>query len=857
MKLPVNSKIALFCRFVTEINAAMKIELKPLVPHVIAIAVFLVVALLYCKPVLEGKVLDAHDNQGWKGMAQQSIEAKEKYGRIPLWSNSLFSGMPAYQFAMENTHKISFHYVREVLTLGLPKPANFFFLAALTMYILLLVLGTNSWLSILGALAYSYATYNPIIVSVGHDTKMLAMGYAPLIVAGLLLLFKKRYAAGAAAIVSGLTLQLSTSHIQIVYYTLIILAALTIGFALHSIRSKELSHLFKSLALATVMGLLALGSNAVITLMNWDYAKSSMRGGASELKTTADKNTTVGGLDKDYAFKYSVGFTETLTLLVPGLYGGSNGGNEYRSSQFADKLTEVGYPEDQSLQYANGISYWGDQQPTSGPVYFGAIIMLLLLLALFLEQGWLKWSLLGAGLFGIVLAWGKNLEAVNYFLFDYMPLYKKFRAPSMGLVIPQLTFVVLATLGAQSLLFGNVAADRLQQAVKKAGIATAGIAALLVLLYFTMDYTGPNDSSIRDNMSQAMLQQMARGQQPTPDMQQQADQFGRGFTSAIQADRRSLYGGDLARTLILLALGAATLWAAWQRKVQPVIATLLLLAFSSFDLLSVGRRYLNDTKYVEPDEFDNTFALSAADRQIKADTGYFRVFNQTRDPFNESITSYHHNSVGGYHPAKLQIYQDLIENQISKNNMQVFNMLNTRYFILPDPQSGAPVARLNPGAFGPCWLVQGIRFVQNGKEEMAALDSMNLRDSAVVQISFKDRIVALPVADSSATLRFLENRNDLIRYESNALTPQFAVFSEVWYDRGWKAFIDGKEAPLVKTNYALRGLALPAGKHAIELRFEPYLYQLGNMLVLICSLLTYGVLLGGLFLHWRSTQKQA
>lgn len=835
----------------------MKVNLKQLVPHLIAISVFLVVALLYCKPVLEGKVLDAHDNQGWKGMAQQSIEAKEKYGRIPLWSNSLFSGMPAYQFAMENTHKVSFHYVGKVLTLGLPKPANFFFLAAVTMYILLLVLGTNSWLAMLGALGYAYSTYNPIIISVGHDTKMLAMGYAPLIVAGLLLLFQKKYAAGAAAMVTGLSLQLSTSHIQIVYYTLIILAALTIGFAIHSIRNKEGAHLLKSLALAALMGLLALGSNAVITLMNWDYAKASMRGGASELKTTADKNTTAGGLDKDYAFKYSVGITETLTLLVPGIYGGSNGGNEYRTSQFADKLTEVGYPEEQALQYANSISYWGDQQPTSGPVYFGAIIMLLVIVAVFLEQGWLKWSLLGAGVFGIVLAWGKNLEAVNYFLFDYMPLYKKFRAPSMGLVIPQLTFVVLAALGANSLLFGNLAAERLQQALKKAGLTVAAVAALLIALYFSFDYTGPNDAGIRDNMSQAMLQQLARGQQSTAEMQQQADQFGRGFTNAIQADRRSLYGSDLVRTLLLLALGAATLWAAWKRKVKPVTAALLLLAFSSFDLLSVGRRYLNETKFVEPDEFDNTFALSAADRQIKADTGYFRVFNQTRDPFNESITSYHHNSIGGYHPAKLQIYQDLIENQISKNNMQVFNMLNTRYFILPDPQTGAPVARLNPGAFGPCWLVQGIHFVQDGKEEMAALDSMNLRDTAVVQVRYKDRIAALPVPDSTATLRFIENRNDLIRYESNAATPQFAVFSEIWYDRGWKAYIDGKEAPLVKTNYALRGLALPPGKHEIELRFEPYLYKLGNLLVLVCSLLTYVVVLGGLYLHWRGTQKQA
>ncbi|HMP87144.1 MAG TPA: hypothetical protein PKE63_07680, partial [Lacibacter sp.] len=445
----------------------MKVDLKKLVPHLGAIVVFLLVALLYCLPATEGKVLNAHDNQGWKGMAQQSIEVKEKTGHVPLWTNSLFSGMPGYQVAMENSHPVSFHYVRDILSLGLPKPANFFFLASLCFYLLLLALGVNPWVSILGALSYAYSTYNPIIIGAGHDTKMLAMALAPLTVAGLLLLFRKNYPLGCAALVTGFTLQLSTSHIQIVYYTVLILAALTIGYLVQAVRQKEIASTIKALALALAMGLLALGSNAVITLMNWDYSQLSMRGGASELKEASDKNTTSGGLDKDYAFKYSVGLAETFTLLVPGLYGGSNGGDEYKNSRFADKLMEVGYPEDQALQTANGLSYWGQQQPTSGPVYFGAVVMLLAILGLFLEKGWLRWGLLGAGLFGILLAWGKNLEAVNYFLFDYMPLYKKFRAPSMGLVMTQLSFVLLAALGAQRLLFGREEAAALQTALKR------------------------------------------------------------------------------------------------------------------------------------------------------------------------------------------------------------------------------------------------------------------------------------------------------------------------------------------------------------------------------------------------------
>lgn len=834
----------------------MKFDMKKLLPHAIALVIFLVISLIYCKPVLEGKVLNAHDNQGWKGMAQQSIEVKEKNGKIPLWTNSLFSGMPGYQVAMENNHKVSFHYVGQALTLGLPKPANFFFLACLGFYLLALVLGANSWVAIMGALSYAFSTYNPIIIGAGHDTKMLALGYAPIIVAGLLLLFQKRYWLGSAAMATGFTLQLSTSHIQIVYYTLIILAAITLGFVIESIRTKAAGAALKAVGVAVVCGLLALGSNAVITLTNWDYSKASMRGGISELKTKTDKNTTPGGLDKDYAFKYSVGLAETFTLFVPGLYGGSNGGQEYKTSKFAEKLVEVGYPEDQALQYANGISYWGDQQPTSGPVYFGAVLMLLVVLALFLEKGWLKWSLLGAGLFGILLAWGKNVESINYFLFDYLPLYKKFRAPSMGLVIPQLTFVMLATAGTQKLLFGTTEPAALSKALKQTAIAAALIGLLLAALYFSFDFISPNDKNIRESMSSAMLQQVSQGQQPTSEMQQQADSFGREFTASIQADRKSLLGGDLLRTLFFMLIAAAVVWAAAQRKANAVAAAIVLAALSFLDLVSVDKRYLNNDSFVDATDFDNTFALSEADQMIKQDKGYYRVFNQTGDPFNESLTSYHHNSIGGYHPAKLQIYQDLIENQIAKNNMQVMNMLNTKYFILPNPQNGKPVAQFNPSAFGPCWLAKEVLFVADGKAEMTALDSVNLRDTAVVQSKFKSEIT-LPVTDSTAIIRLIENKNDLIKYESLSSTPQFAVFSEIWYDRGWKAFVDGKQVPIIKTNYALRGLSLPAGNHKIEFRFEPEVYAIGNTLVLVCSLLTYLLVLGGIFMHIRSGKHNA
>ena len=834
-------------------NRRMNKWIKPVLPHLLSVGIFLLISLIYCKPALEGKVINAHDNQGWKGMAQQSYEYKEKYGRVPLWTNSMFSGMPAYQIAMDQDYPVSVQWISYLFTFGLPKPINFFFLACLSFYLLALALGWNRWIGVLTALAYAFSTYNPIIIGAGHDTKMLAIGYAPLVIAGFLLLFQNKKGWAVATLGAGLSLQIGTGHLQIVYYTLIIAGFITLGYFIHSFKTKAWKNTLFALISAAVIGVISFGSNAVTTLPTMDYSKASMRGGISELKDNKDQNITSGGLDKDYAFKYSVGINETLTLLIPGIYGGSNGGKEYTQSQFADKLTEVGYPEEQALQYANGISYWGGQQPTSGPVYFGAVLMALFVCSLFLKNDWIKWSLLAAGIFGIVLAWGKNLSAINYFLFDYLPYYKKFRAPSMALFIPQLCFTGIAGIGLQQLFFGEDA-QPLKAFFKRSVIALAAIVAIAGAMYISFDYSGPGDKDIKENMSNAMMQQMSQGQSPTPAMKQEAEQFGKGFVNAIAEDRKSLFSSDLIRTIILISLSLGILWFAQKQK-QFTAGIIALSVLCLFDLLSVANRYLNSDDFVEQADFENSFTKTPADEQIKQDTGYYRVFNTSVDPFNESGTAYHHNSIGGYHPAKLQLYQDLIQEQISKNNMQVLNMLNTKYVIVNNPQTNQPVAQMNPEAFGPCWLVKGIKYVQNGREEMNALDNTSLKDTAVVQQKFKNNITADPVVDSMARLNFIFNKNDSIRYTFTSGTPQFGVFSEVYYDRGWNAYIDNKPAPIVKTNYALRGLFIPAGNHEIVFRFEPASYRNGNIISLICTILIYLIIGGSLFLEWKKSSQ--
>ena len=833
----------------------MQFELKKIVPHAVAVALFLIVSLLYCKPVLEGKVVNQHDNLGWKGMAQQSFEYKEKHGRFPLWTNSMFSGMPAYQIAMDQDYPVSVGWLSSVLTLGLPKPVNFFFLASLCFYLLCMAASINPWISMAGALSYAYATYNPVIIAVGHDTKMLAIGYAPLVIAGFLLLFRKQWGFAVAALGTGIALQMSTGHLQIVYYTLLISGALFAGFILHSILQKNWKTSLISLGLSVFIGIIGFATNAHTQLTTYEYSKESMRGGISELKDTNNKNVTAGGLDKDYAFRWSYGISETLTLLVPGLYGGSNGGDEYQSSKLADKLTEIGYPEDQALMAANQYSYWGEQPGTSGPVYIGAIICILFMLSLFIESGWIKWSLVAAGVFGIVLAWGKNLESVNYFLFDYLPFYKKFRAPSMGLFIPGLSFTLLACMTLHTILFGNMSREVLLKKLKSGGIAAGILVAAVLLFYFNADFKSKADVNLQENMSSAMLQQSAQGQQPTLEQKQEADAFGKSFTTALQEDRKELLQSDLTRTLFLIGLVGLLLVLFMNGKLKPLPVVLGILVLTSYDLLTIGKRYLNDRQYVDDTEYESTFTMTEADQLIKQDKEYYRVYNQTGDPFNESRTSYFHNSIGGYHPAKLQLYQDLIENQISKNNMQVFNMLNTRYFILPDPQSGKAVVQKNPDALGAVWFVKGIRFVENGNEEMKALDKTALKDTAVVQQKFKSAINQLPAFDSTAKIQLLENDNDIIRYESNASTPQFAVMSEIYYPRGWNAYIDGQKSEYVKTNYALRGISIPAGKHRLEFKFEPTLYKTGNLIMLIATILLYMLVIGGLWIGWKEFKK--
>ncbi len=830
--------------------------LKKSIPHVLAIVIFLIVAMVYCKPVLEGKALSQSDVIGHTGMARQSEQYKEKYNHYPLWTESIFSGMPAYTVAMK-TNGTFLNYLVPFIFWGKGfNPIVLFFLASLGFYILTQVLRISPWIGVLSSIAYAYSTFDAIIIAVGHNTQMAAIAFMPAVIGGFLLLTQKKWWAGSALLCISLGLQATvTQHVQIIYYTLIILGFIGLVFVLKSWKEKSIREVFPVAACAAIASVIGICTNAVSFLPLQEYAKETMRGGKSEL--SGDKaNKTKGGLDKDYAFNWSYGIGETITLIIPGAYGGGTAGHEQNeNSKFAEKLQEIGYPEQSAVQAANVYSYWGDQDAsgnimTSGPVYLGAVICFLFIFGLVYVKSWHKTWIIAVTAFAIVLAWGRHFSAVNYFLFDYMPFYNKFRAPTMALVIPQLTFPLLAALGIDQLLKTKDPKEYIWKKFLTAAYWTGGLLVLGLLFYFMQDFKSPHDNGIRESISSGAIQQLSGGKQPTPEIRQRANELANGVIKSLQTDRQSLMGGDLLRSIFLIAMAASVLGLYIKGKLNPTVLLAALIILSSYDLLSEGRKYLNEDNFVEALDVDTFYAASPADQKILSDPDQnFRVFDLTDQsgPFNSARASYFHNSIGGYHPAKLGLYQDLIERQISKQNMNVLNMLNTRYFIQTNPGNNQPQASMNPGAFGPCWLVKAVHWVSTADDEMKALDSMNLRDTAIVQKSFEHVIRFQPVPDTSAIIRLTENLNDIIRYQFSSKTNQFAVFSEVYYNRGWNAYLDGQKTDYCKVDYVLRGMPVPAGEHKIEFRFEPKTYYTGEKISLAASTLGLLLLLGAIW----------
>lgn len=822
----------------------MKFDYKKLVPHVIAVVIFLAASAFFGRPALQGNVLSQHDVLGWKGMAQNSFEYKEKNGHFPLWNTNLFSGMPNYQVAMDS--KSVLPDLNKVFTLGLPKPVSFFFLACISFYILSIVLRVNPYAGIACSLAFAFSTYNPIIIGAGHETKMWAISYMPALLAGIVLIFQKHYLKGLCLASVAAVMEVGVNHPQITYYFLLIAVAVSIGYAVVWIRNKEWKHMAVAFSLAAVAGGLGVAGSAVILMPTYEYAKATMRGGKQvEVKDNKIVNTKTKGLDLDYAFSYSNGIAEPLTTMMPNAFGGGSGTPLPENSKVIEKLVDKGVPEASAAQVSSQIpAYWGGIEPsTSGPVYYGALIVLLSLLSFIFLKHPLQWALVGVAAFGIMLSWGSYFKGVNEFLFNTLPLYNKFRAPSMAMVIPQFAIPVLAMLTLQTLLFGEEAAEKIKKNFKKILYVTGGTVLFCVVIYLMQSYSAGIDKTIIDAYTD----------------KDGNNEFGKAIVNGLKEDRKAMFLSQIMRLAAFAALLAGLLFLYSRKTGNAIIIASVIGLVTLIDLFATGSNYLNENYYRSADELAaENFTPTDIDHQIKLDKDpHFRVFNTAGDRFSESRTSYFHRSVGGYHPAKLRIYQDVIETYLSSApSTDVLNALDTRYIILQDPQTGKTGIQQNPLAYGAAWFVKNIRFVDGPANELTAIGNTSLRDTVILDKSL-EKTIQQPSYDSTANIKLVKYDNDAIEYSFNAAAPQFAVLSEVYYPFGWNAYIDGKKADHVKADYFLRGISLPAGNHKLEFKFEPSSYYTGRTISFVVSIILLLLILGTIFWEWRSSRVKA
>ena len=840
---------------------------KKLLPHLIAIAIFLVVTVIFCKPGLEqGVVLKQSDVTGWEGMSHQSSLYKEQHGHYPLWAVSMFSGMPAYQIYMEGAFS-PLSFLNGVFQLWLPKPMNFFFLACISFYFLCICLRIKPLASIIGALGFAYSSFSPIIVTAGHDTQMLALAYAPAVIGAVILVFDKKYLSGFVLSALLTAFQIGQGHQQISYYLFLVLIAMTIAYGIRFIKTGQAMHFAKSLGLIVIAGFLGVATNALTLLTSYDYAKESKRGGQLVLDNSSRKNDVVKdgkttGLSKDYAFQWSYGKAETFSLMFPGVNGyGTHMAQRDDEQYIFPKLDEnsnlakffvnkLNVPDEQAANYALQESrdiYWGDQPFTNGPVYLGAVICFMFLFGMFYLDNKHKWWILAVSIFSILLSWGDHFAGFNYFMFDYLPLYNKFRVPTMTLVIPQLLFPVIAALVLNKLSEENDANSWKQ--FKFGVIATAAAFACISFFYMSSDFSKENKQRTsafnklydsKDASFETKLNAINQNRELQPETDNQlyeamlsnlkgspdGAKTAREMVNALRKDRAAFLLSDIIRSLIFVLIAIAIVALYLKKKINAMLLIIGVTLVSAIDLLGFGMKYLNDKSFDSKDKYESSeFPLSPADENILKDPDpNYRVFNTAG--LEESKTSYYHKSIGGYHPAKLSIYDDLMQYQLNGSpNISVLNMLNAKYVI--QQQGNNLVAQINHGALGNVWFVNAVKFVNGPVEEMKALYEFNPADTAVVDQKFKNLITAFTPKDSSSTIKQTVFDNDAITYKSSSTASHVAVFSEIYY-KDWKAYIDGKPADYFKANYVLRALVVPAGNHTIEFKYEPTIYYTGK-----------------------------
>ena len=811
---------------------------KQIVPHVIAIVIFLLITLVYFSPVLEGKRLKQSDITQWKGASKELKDFREETGEEALWTNSMFVGMPAYQISVLYKKNIA-NYLDKLFKAGLPAPAKNLFLYLIGFFILLRILRINVWLSIAGAIAFAFSSYFFIILEVGHVTKAVAIGYMPMVLGGILLVFRGKYLWGGIFTALFMSLEVKAYHPQITYYLLLAVLIFGIFELVSAIREKRLTGFIKSTAVVAAAFVLAIGVNFPRLWTTVDVDDYTIRS-ASELTFNEENQTS--GLDKEYATQWSYGVGETFTLLIPNLYGGGSYGFLDEKSVTYQTLVDNNIPNARQFLKQPMPLYWGDQPGTSGPVYVGSIVIFLFVLGLFLVKGRIKWWLLTATILSIMLAWGKNFMPLTNFFLDHFPMYNKFRAVSMMLVIAELTIPLLGFIALQK-VFVEKDKRRVINALKYAFYITGGLALFFVLFSGSLfSFSGPSD--IQYGLPDWMLE-------------------------AIRSDRHRLLRLDAIRSLIFIALAFAILFFYKNEKLKAVYVYLLIPLLILFDMWPVDKRYLNNDNFERKATLEIPYEMTKADESILRDQGLnYRVYNLLERYDVSARTSYFHKNIGGYHGAKFRRFAELMDYQISEQvngfiqllsnrpdnfalnvglrNLRSLNMLNVKYIIF-DFESDALI---NMNALGNAWFVNQHKIVRDADEEITSLNSFDPSYQVIIDQRYNEYLENYTDGiDSTGYITLVDYKPNHLTYEYKTDRDQLTVFSEVYYDKGWNVYVDGQLYPHFRVNYLLRGMVVPQGENILEFKFEPKSYFVGEKISFASSVLLVLIMTGS-FIWW-------
>lgn len=813
----------------------LNIPREKIYPHVVFLILAVAVSFIFFYPVIEGKTLNQMDVTKARGMQKEIADYHEETGDYTLWTNSMFGGMPIYQIGMANVPNYNiFHHLSRIIRLSLPRySVDVMFLYMLGFYILLLALNVNPWLAIIGALAFSFSSYNLIYLEAGHVNKTLAIAMLPPALGGVIFTFRRKYFTGASVFLLFLGIQLAYNHLQITYYLLLMILVYGIYQLIILSKKKELKHWVVSVAMLTLAAIFSVLPNITNIAMTYEYSKVSMRGG-SEL-AAFEEGEGQEGLDPGYAMAWSYGVWETFTIMFPNFHGGASMGEIAENSNLYEALVNNNVPANQARQYIKQVpTYWGSKSITSGPFYFGAVVVFLFVLGLFIVKNRIKWWILAISVLAILWSWGENFFGFNLLFFNYFPLFNKFRVPETFLVITSVTFPVLAILTIKEIQNGKDKKKEFLKALKNTVYVVGGIGMFFLLFAGSLfDFTSQTDAQM----------------QGMPDW----------FLSALRDDRESLLKKDIIRTLLFVGIATGIIYLFLQQKLKNNYFLISIGLLIVIDLWAVDRRYLNESDFVSK-KAAKEIEPTQANLQILQDPDpNFRVFNLTQSPFQESYTSYFHKSIGGYHGAKLARYQDIIENHLVKQNMDVLNMLNTKYLIVQG-ENNQPVARRNPDALGNAWFVNEVKIVENAKQEIDALNEIEPAETAVADDIYSGYINSLPLPDSigsNSVITLEDYKPDYLTYTSKSETGGFVVFSEIYYndEKGWKAYIDGEPAKHIQVNYILRGMYVPAGEHTIEYKFEPQLFYKVQKASMIFSVIVGLLILGGFIFSIRKELK--